>query len=169
MSAFVLCKFVSFKKILWIKFSCDIYVKKLTHFTIRIKKHMAKKLRKDHGDNICSILRMIRGKALVDIKFENGKRICGLPGYETRKLEPSKKMVLEIAKSLGVNPDVLLYNFGFLSESEKKIIESDPFFYMNAIKKLCENHENRYGKNKPEDLKLLNVERAILYCKDINK
>lgn len=127
---------------------------------------MTKKTRKDHSDNICSILRMVREKAHVDMKFENGKRIYGLAGYETRKLEPSKKMVLQIAKALNVKPDVLLYNFGFLAENDKKIIESDPFFYMNAIQKLCENHENRYGKNKPENLKLLNVERAILYCKE---
>ena len=115
-----------------------------------------------------TILRIMRDHldiTLHDIKYKDGSIIRGAAFFERNIKEPRRDTALSVAESLNVDPDVLLYSFGILPQKEKDIVKSDPFFYMEKIKKICDNHETRYG-NEDVDLYSLNVARVSQYIKN---
>jgi hypothetical protein len=101
---------------------------------------------------------------LHQIRYKNGSIVRGASVYERNIREPRIETALVIAESLKVNPDLLLYSFGILPKEDKEIIKSDPYFYMEKIKEMCNNHNNRYGKE-DVDLYSLNVMRVSDYIK----
>jgi hypothetical protein len=114
-----------------------------------------------------TILRIMRDHlnvTLHEIRHSNGSIIRGASFYERNLRDPLLETALAIAESLEVKPDLLLYSFGILPKEDKEIIKSDPFFYMEKIKKMCNNHDNRYGKE-DVDLYSLNVTRVSDYIR----
>lgn len=111
--------------------------------------------------SILRILRTLLDVKLKDIKQKNGTQIQGILYYEAKTANPLASTVECIAFAYGLKPDILLYSFGYLPEKEKAVISSDPFFYSEKIKELCDNHKNRYGKK--IDLDILNMQRCADY------
>ncbi len=114
-----------------------------------------------------TILRIMRDHmniTLRQIQYKNGTIIRGASSFDRDLREPRRDTAMCIAESLGVDPDILLYSFGLLPIFEKDIIKSDPFFYMEKIKKMCDNHDTRYG-DEDVDLYSLNVARVSKYIK----
>lgn len=116
--------------------------------------------------HILTLTRRFRGVSLVDVRHKGtGERIHSMSEFENNKRTPSGKMILDIAEDLDVHPDILFYSFGILPKYESDIIKLDPFFYLEKIKYLCNNHKSRYG-NRDIDLNKLNDLRMFDY---INK
>ncbi len=94
----------------------------------------------------------------------NGRKIhlTAISNYEREFYLPSRKTIKKMAEALRIMPDILFYSFGYLAEEEIEIIKSDPFYYMEKIKELCNNHVNRYGKERI-NLDELNRKRAFDY------
>ncbi|MGN6560729.1 MAG: hypothetical protein ACTHJ2_09420 [Candidatus Nitrosocosmicus sp.] len=112
-------------------------------------------------------LRLMSGVQVKDIKNrygvnKKGGQVTSLHKYEKRKFDPDHKTIKGISESLGINPDILFYTYGLLPEEDREIIKEDPFFYMEKIKKLLNNHEKRYGK-KNVDMAQLNINRCYDY------
>jgi transcriptional regulator with XRE-family HTH domain len=118
-------------------------------------------VKKDKVKHILRVIRKIQGMFQSDVQ-RNGHKIESISLFENNVLTPSRKTIIGIAKALKVKPDVLFYSFGILPDEEMNIIKSDPFYYMQKIKKLCYNHDNRYGEN-DFDLNQMNYARAVDY------
>lgn len=111
--------------------------------------------------SILRTLRTLLDVKLKDIKYTNGAQIQGILYYEAKTANPLASTVECIAHAYGLKPDILLYSFGYLPKKEKAIISSDPFYYSEKIKELCDNHNNRYGKS--VDIDILNMQRCAEY------
>lgn len=121
-----------------------------------------KKVKSKKARPILKIMRTLLDVELKNITYVDGKQIPGINAMESGiTKQPFASTITAIAKSIGVNPDILLYSFGHLPENEKEIISSDPFFYREKILELCNNHESRYNEN--VDLDLLNIRRTSEY------
>lgn len=112
-------------------------------------------------------LRFMTGVPVKDIKNKYGRNkkggnVTSLHLYEERKHEPEGTTIIGISESLGIKPDILFYIYGLFPPEDKKKIIEDPFFYMEKIKKLLNNHEKRYGK-KNVDMAQLNINRCYDY------
>lgn len=118
---------------------------------------------KNNKNDIQIIFRNIRRINLNKMVDLTKCCIASLSNHENYKVTPKVKNVLIVAKALNVKPDILLYSYGILPEDEQKIIKSDPFYYMEKIKKLCNNHSKRYG-DEEVDLSTLNNLRAFEYA-----
>lgn len=119
--------------------------------------------------SLLRIFRQLQGITLQKTSKNIGKdnkgrniHLSAISNYENEFFLPSRKTIKKIAKALKIMPDVLLYSFGYLGEEEIEIIKSDPFYYMEKIKELCNNHDDRYGKERI-DLDELNRKRAFDY------
>lgn len=88
--------------------------------------------------------------------------ISSISNHENYIMQPRIKNIYKVAKALKINPDILLYSYGILPEYEQQIIKSDPFYYMEKINKICNNHSKRYG-NEEIDLSNLNQLRVYDY------
>lgn len=121
--------------------------------------------------SILKIFRQLQGSHLKQI----AKNICnytrGTPNqgsssslseYENHKIIPLRKTIINIANALNIAPDIIFYSFGYFGDKEIEIIKNDPFYYMEKIKELCNNHDNRYGKESV-NLDDLNRTRAFEY------
>jgi len=117
--------------------------------------------------HIQRIFRNIRGLSLVEIQKMTGHGVATNSLNEKSKKNPSTKIVLSMAKVLEIKPDVLLYSFGYIPETERNIIKEDPFYYMEKIQKICYNHEYRYKDE--VDLNKLNNLRAFEYIHEKDK
>jgi hypothetical protein len=114
--------------------------------------------------HILKILRTLLDIDLNKIRYKNNSLIMGIPYYESLAKNPLRSTVESIAYALKLNPDILFYSFGFLPEKERQIIISDPFFYSEKIKELCNNHENRYESK--VDMEILNIKRCAEYIEE---
>jgi transcriptional regulator with XRE-family HTH domain len=121
-----------------------------------------KKMDSKKVKHIQTILRTVRGLSLREVREITGHSITGMSLHENKIMVPDKKIILSIANVLDVNPDILFYSYGILPEYEEGIIKEDPFYYMDKIRKICHNHEKRYG-DKDVDLNKLNAARAFEY------
>jgi hypothetical protein len=121
-----------------------------------------KKMDSKNIKHVQTVLRNIRGISLREVKEIAGHSIAGISLHENKIMHPDKKTILSIAKVIDIKPDILFYSYGILPESEASIIKQDPFYYMEKIRKICHNHEKRYG-NEEFDLNKLNSSRAFEY------
>ncbi len=88
--------------------------------------------------------------------------ISTLSNSENYIVQPRVKNIYKMAKALNINHDILLYSYGILPQYEQQIIKSDPFYYMEKINKICNNHSKRY-RNEEIDLSNLNQLRVYDY------
>ena len=120
----------------------------------KVKKHTS----------ILKLMRNILQIPLHKITYVDGRKILGIHYMEEGEVRPKESTILSISTSLKINPEILLYSFGYLPDKEQKIISSDPFYYREKILNLCNNHEYRYESN--VDLDLLNIKRVADYIEN---
>jgi len=127
--------------------------------------------------SILKIFRQIQGYTLARIaknicRYKKGAKNNGSSAtasyYESGTIIPSRKKIKTIAKILNISPDIIFYSFGCFGDEEIEIIKSDPFYYMEKIKELCNNHADRYG-NEKVNLEDLNRIRAFEYQQNYRK
>lgn len=121
-------------------------------------------MKKNKVKHILTIFRKINNVPMRDVEDASGHRVHSISEYENNKRTPYKTTIVDIADCFKIKPDILLYSFGILPDEEMRIIKSDPFFYMEKIKELCNNHDNRYGEE-TIDLNQKNCYRALDYMK----
>ncbi len=112
--------------------------------------------------HVLTIIRNIKALTMLELANKSGRMIHSISHYENRRVTPYPKTIKSIADILNIKPDILFYSFGMLPEDEMNKIKSDPFFYMEKIRKLCNNHSARYG-NRDVDYDGLNRVRAFDY------
>lgn len=119
-------------------------------------------MKKQKKKHILTLFRNTKCMRLVDLSEATGHMISSLSHYERGVLIPLPSTVISLAKGLGINPDVLFYSFGLLPKEEMGIIMSDPFYYMDKIKKLC-NNSNRKKDCNDEDVNHNNTLKVFNY------
>jgi hypothetical protein len=113
--------------------------------------------------HIFTIMRKFRDISLACVKTKDGKKIFNVSAYERLEKLPFVETVEKLANAIGADPEVLYYSFGLMPRDVVKIITSDPFYYNEKIKELCNNHEVRYGKDVVVNLNELNKVRSFNY------
>lgn len=112
--------------------------------------------------HILKLFRNTKCMRLADLSEKSGLSLGSISLYERGKLIPLQNTIFNLAKTLGINPDVLFYSFGYLPEKEMKIIMDDPFYYMDKIRKLCDNSRRRVHVP-DEEMNSLNATRVFNY------
>ena len=113
--------------------------------------------------HILSIMRRMKAVSLMNVEEKTGHRIHNVSDYERLIRQPFPKTLLRLADVVDADPEVLYYSFGMLPDDVMKVIRSDPFYYMEKLRKLCDNHKYRYGKGVKVDLNDLNKARVFDY------
>ena len=119
-------------------------------------------MEKSKKNEVQKIFRHMRKMSLEKMVGLTKCCISSLSNHENYIIKPRIKNIHKIAEALNINPDILLYSYGILPEHAQEIIKSDPFYYMEKINKMCNNHSKRYG-NEKIDLSNLNKLRAYEY------
>lgn len=108
-------------------------------------------------------MRKLKDISIIKVKEKCGNKIYNVSAYERDERTPYVSTVFKLASAIEADPEVLFYSFGVLPPDITEIIKSDPFYYAEKIKELCDNHKSRYGVDVEVDLNDLNRMRSINY------